>query len=88
MRTLLDFRAPQSDPAAAVRHAFERPVQTLIANTPDQVRPLLDQVDALARQGHWCIGYVRYEAAPAFDAAFTTHPADGPLAYFAVGRRR
>jgi para-aminobenzoate synthetase/4-amino-4-deoxychorismate lyase len=67
-----------------VRHAFERPVQTLIANTPDQVRPLLDQVDALARQGHWCIGYVRYEAAPAFDAAFTTHPADGPLAYFAV----
>lgn len=84
MRTLLDFRAPQSDPAAAVRHAFERPVQTLIANTPDQVRPLLDQVDALARQGHWCIGYVRYEAAPAFDAAFTTHPADGPLAYFAV----
>lgn len=84
MRTLLDFRASQSDPAAAVRHAFSHPVQNLTANTYAEVRPLLDQVDALARQGHWCIGYVRYEAAPAFDAAFTTHPADGPLAHFAV----
>ena len=84
MRTLLDFRASQSDATAAVRHAFEHPVQILIAHKHQEVRPLLNQVDALARQGHWCIGYVRFEAAPAFDTAFTTHPADGPLAYFAV----
>lgn len=84
MRTLLDFRASQADPTAAVRHAFDHPVQTLNARTHDEVRLLLNQVDTLARQGHWCIGYVRYEAAPAFDTAFTTHAADGPLAYFAV----
>jgi para-aminobenzoate synthetase/4-amino-4-deoxychorismate lyase len=84
MRTLIDFRAPQSDPTAAVRQAFDHPVQTLIAKTPAEVRPLLDQIDTLARQGHWCIGYLRFEAAQAFDAAFTTHPADGPLACFAV----
>ncbi len=84
MPTLLDFRAPQSDATAAVRQAFDHPVQTLTAKTHEEVRPLLDHIDALARQGHWCIGYVRYEAAPAFDTAFTTHPADGPLACFAV----
>ena len=89
MPTLLDFRAPQSVATTttintATRHAFTHPTQSLTAHTTNQVRPLLDQVDALARQGHWCIGYVRYEAAPAFDKAFTTHPADGPLAYFAI----
>ncbi len=36
------------------------------------------------QRGHWCVGYVRYEAAPAFDAALQTHAADGPLAWFAV----
>ncbi|MEY3445265.1 MAG: hypothetical protein RIR45_20, partial [Pseudomonadota bacterium] len=40
--------------------------------------------DALARAGHWCVGYLRYEAASAFDAAFEVHEADGPLAWFGV----
>jgi para-aminobenzoate synthetase/4-amino-4-deoxychorismate lyase len=30
------------------------------------------------------VGYVRYEAAPAFDAALKVHAADGPLAWFGV----
>jgi len=30
------------------------------------------------------VGYLRYEAASAFDAALQTHPADGPLAWFGV----
>ena len=68
----------------ALRAAFEASLHTLIAHTPEQVKPVLDQVDTFARQGLWCVGYLRYEAASAFDAALQTHPADGPLAWFGV----
>ena len=37
-----------------------------------------------AKAGQWCVGYVRYEAASAFDKALLTHAAQGPLAWFAV----
>ena len=87
MRTLIDFCAPLADPAAALRCAFDAPVHTLVAHTAEQVRPLLDAVQALAKQGRWCVGYLRYEAAPAFDAALAVHAADGPLAWFGVYER-
>ena len=56
----------------------------LVAHSLAEVRPLLDAVQTAAAQGSWCVGYVRYEAAPAFDAALAVHSADGPLAWFAV----
>jgi para-aminobenzoate synthetase/4-amino-4-deoxychorismate lyase len=83
MQVLLDFCDPHGQ-QAALRCAFEQPEQTLVAHTPEQVKPLLEAVDALAKQGFWCAGYVRYEAAPAFDAALKVHAADGPLAWFGV----
>ena len=67
-----------------MRCAFDKPAQTLVAHSPEQLKPLLDAVDALAKQGFWCVGYVRYEAAPAFDAALKVRAADGPLAWFGV----
>lgn len=67
-----------------LRCAFDVPRQTLVAHTPDQVKPVLDAVAACARQGLWCVGYLRYEAASAFDKAFVTHKSDGPLAWFGV----
>ena len=83
MQVLLDFCDPHGR-QAALRCAFDQPQQTLVAHTPDQVKPLLDAVEALSQQGCWCVGYVRYEAAPAFDAALKVHAADGPLAWFGV----
>ena len=83
MQVLLDFSDPQGQ-QAALRCAFEQPAQTLVAHTPEQVKPLLAAVDALSRQGFWCVGYVRYEAAPAFDRALAVHDSDGPLAWFGV----
>ncbi len=56
----------------------------LVAHRPEDVRAVLRAVQAAAQQGAWCVGYLRYEAAAAFDAAFTVHPAEGPLAWFAV----
>jgi para-aminobenzoate synthetase/4-amino-4-deoxychorismate lyase len=84
MPALIDFCAVQPGQPGALRCAFDAPLQTLVAHTPDEVRPLLAQVDRLARDGRWCVGYVRYEAAPAFDAALAVHAADGPLAWFGI----
>ena len=84
---LIDFAHPhQGTPAssARLRHAFGTPRQVLQALTLAEVRPLLDTVEALARQGAWCVGTVRYEAAPAFDPAFAVHASNQPLAWFAV----
>ncbi|MGH6638588.1 MAG: aminodeoxychorismate synthase component I [Polaromonas sp.] len=67
-----------------LRAAFGAPSQVLVAHAAAQVRPLLEAVDAMARQGRWCVGYLRYEAAPAFDSAFAVHEGDGPLAWFGV----
>lgn len=82
--SLIDFSDPQDRAAPRLRHAFGAPRQVLVANHLDEVRPLLDAVQAAAQQGRWCVGYVRYEAAPAFDSALAAQAADGPLAWFAV----
>ncbi|MDD2879070.1 MAG: aminodeoxychorismate synthase component I [Rhodoferax sp.] len=83
MQVLIDFCNPHATDAA-LRCAFDAPLQVLVAHTHAQVKPVLDAVDALSQQGLWCVGYVRYEAAPAFDAAFAVHDTDGPLVWFGV----
>ena len=80
----IDFSDPRSRTAPRLRHAFGAPRRTLVARAFDEVRPVLDAAEAAARGGAWCLGYLRYEAAGAFDAALVTHPADGPLAWFGV----
>jgi para-aminobenzoate synthetase/4-amino-4-deoxychorismate lyase len=83
MQALIDFCDPHGQ-QPALRCAFQAPEQTLVAHTLDQVKPLLDEVEKLSQQGRWCVGYVRFEAAPAFDAALAVHAADGPLAWFGI----
>jgi para-aminobenzoate synthetase/4-amino-4-deoxychorismate lyase len=83
---LIDFRSPD-DGVAPLRLAFGVPRERLRALSPDRVAPLLARVDALARAGAWCVGYLCYEAAGAFDEAFETHPPSDPtrpLASFAI----
>lgn len=81
---LIDFADPLDSAAPRLRHAFGQPCAVLVAHTLAEVRPLLDAVQAAVQQGQWCVGHVAYEAAPAFDAALAVHPAEGPLAWFAV----
>jgi len=81
---LIDFADPQNADGPRLRHAFGQPLQTLLAHTPAQLRPLLDAVQQAAQRGLWCVGSMRYEAAAAFDAALSVHAPDGPLACFAV----
>ncbi|WP_226447853.1 chorismate-binding protein [Acidovorax radicis] len=80
----IDFTQPLDASAPRLRHAFGAPHEVLVAHALADVRGVLDAVHVAAQRGHWCVGYVRYEAAPAFDAALQTQAADGPLAWFAV----
>ena len=82
--SLLDFTHPHDSTAPRLRHAFGAPRQVLQAHRLCDVRAVLDAVQAATEQGAWCVGVLSYEAASAFDPALRTHPADGPLAWFAV----
>jgi para-aminobenzoate synthetase/4-amino-4-deoxychorismate lyase len=85
MQTLIDFPPTGSKHTGmALRCAFGVPRQTLIAHSLAQVRPILEAVDALSKQGYWCVGYVTYEAGAAFDPAFEVHEAEGPLVWFGI----
>jgi para-aminobenzoate synthetase/4-amino-4-deoxychorismate lyase len=67
-----------------VRYRFAEPVMVHVANTPRDVRGVLDAVSRASQRGHWCVGFVAHEAAPAFDVALVTKQGDGaPLAWFA-----
>ncbi|OUM01323.1 chorismate-binding protein [Variovorax sp. JS1663] len=81
---LIDFSFPADAGRPRLRHAFGAPREILAAHTPAQVWPLLEAVQVRALQGLWCVGYLRYEAALAFNPALALHEADGPLAWFGV----
>lgn len=81
---LVDFSNPLDPAAPRLRHAFGAPLLHLQADTLDAVRGVLEAVQAQADAGRWCVGYLAYEAAPAFDPALVVHAARGPLVWFAV----
>jgi para-aminobenzoate synthetase/4-amino-4-deoxychorismate lyase len=89
---LLDFPAPSTrtglprPDASRQRWRFERPRQWLLAHDPRQVPALLDAAHALSRQGHWCIGWVAYEAAPGLNDHLPVKalPPGQPYAVWAV----
>ncbi|PIF39395.1 para-aminobenzoate synthetase component 1/para-aminobenzoate synthetase/4-amino-4-deoxychorismate lyase [Delftia sp. 60] len=88
MKFLIDFPNPHDGSAARLRHGFGPPLRSLAAHAPEQVRGVLDAVQQAAQAGLWCLGWVRYEAAAAFDAAYAgalhATPQGEPLAWFAV----
>ncbi|MBA4109453.1 MAG: bifunctional aminodeoxychorismate synthase component I/aminotransferase [Leptothrix sp. (in: Bacteria)] len=61
---LLDFPAAQG---GRQRHAFGPALTWLVATELAEVRNIIDAAHEQARQGRWCLGWVAYEAAPAFD---------------------
>ena len=63
---------------------FEPPARWLRAFRADELPALIDAAHACARAGAWVLGGLRYEAAPALDAALTSHSTDKPLVEFAV----
>ena len=80
----VDFGGGAEGGPARLRCCFGAPRETWQALRPEDVRRVLDAAHAAAEAGAWCLGYVRYEAAAAFDKALVSHAADGPLAWFAA----
>lgn len=84
------FRARLDFPSLGTL-AFDGPVRVLAAAAHRDVVPVLDEVDRAARDGRWAVGWLSYEAAPAFDRALVARaPGPGPLACFGIfeGPRR
>ena len=80
----IDFQQPLHGDSSRLRHVFGAPRQVLVARELGEVRGVLDAVHAAAQQGAWCVGYVAYEAASAFDAALRTYEGRDVLVWFAV----
>ena len=65
--------------------SFQTPRCVVTATQVDQVRAALDEVERLARSGLHAVGYIAYEAGPAFDAAIIARPpGPPPLLHFAL----
>ncbi|MGH1502245.1 MAG: chorismate-binding protein [Acidimicrobiales bacterium] len=67
--------------------SFTDPETTLVARTLDEVRPVLAAAERAANEGRWAVGYVAYDAGPAFDPAIAVRPplaGQAPLAVFGV----
>lgn len=81
---VLDFGQPLYPSSARLQHAWAKPVHVLQALHADAVPALLQRVEHAAREGYWCVGGMRYEAASALNPALQTQPTAMPLAWFAV----
>lgn len=66
---------------------FADPLAVLVAEEAGEVRGVLREVERAAERGHYVVGYLSYEAAPAFDPAYAVRPGGRlPLAWFGVFR--
>jgi para-aminobenzoate synthetase/4-amino-4-deoxychorismate lyase len=64
---------------------FAGPVRELVARTPEEVRPVLEEVRAATARGLHAAGYLTYEAAAAFDRACAVRPPrELPPAWFGL----
>jgi para-aminobenzoate synthetase/4-amino-4-deoxychorismate lyase len=67
---------------------FADPEQVLSAESFDEVLSVMAQAEAAAQSGSWVVGYVSYQAAPAFDSPLRVtprrHGPELPLAWFGV----
>ena len=83
-KTVIDFRA------LGERYTFIQPIRELKTRDLAEVADLLAQVESYQEQGYYVVGYVSYEAAPAFEEKLAVHklPLLGEyLLYFTVHDR-
>jgi para-aminobenzoate synthetase/4-amino-4-deoxychorismate lyase len=74
---------------------FSNPEREVAAYSLDEVVAVLEQAESAAREGYWSVGFVTYDAAPAFNRAFAIRTrdqhdplADLPLVWFGLFRER
>ena len=80
-KTVIDFRA------LGERYTFTQPIKELKTRDLSEVADLLAQVERYQEQGYYVVGYISYEAAPAFEeklAVYTAPLLGEYLLYFTV----
>lgn len=72
------------DAVAGTITQFASPTASHVARSVAEVRGVIDAAHTAARRGRYAVGFVAYEAAPAFDPAMAVRdvPAGTPLAWF------
>lgn len=68
-KTIIDFKQ------LGQRLIFTDPIKELKTRHLDQVEELLTEIEGWQEKGYYAVGYVSYEAAPAFEEKFQVHPA-------------
>ena len=68
-KTVIDFRD------LGERYIFTQPIKELKTRDLAEVVDLLAQVESYQEQGYYVVGYVSYEAAPAFEEKLAVHKA-------------
>ena len=68
-KTVIDFRD------LGERYTFTQPIKELKTRDLSEVADLLAQVESYQEQGYYVVGYVSYEAAPAFEEKLAVHKA-------------
>ena len=68
-QTIIDFKE------LGLRQLFTKPIKELKTRDIDQVEALLKEVETYQEAGFYAVGYVSYEAAPAFEKKLAVHPA-------------
>jgi para-aminobenzoate synthetase/4-amino-4-deoxychorismate lyase len=76
---VLDFHGRRG-----ARAYFTNPLEVITTSSLSEVRPALREVERAARAGAYAVGYVAYEAAPAFDRALSVRNAATPLLWFGI----
>ena len=66
-KTVIDFKA------LGERYIFTQPIKELKTRDLAEVTDLLAQVESYQEQGYYVVGYVSYEAAPAFEEKLAVH---------------
>ena len=68
-KTIIDFKQ------LGQRLIFTNPIKELKTRRLDQVEELLTEIEIWQEKGYYAVGYVSYEAAPAFEEKFQVHSA-------------
>ena len=79
----IDFKSELLPAGGLHFDSFEKLVYAM---RPQDVISCLDQIEQAAAEGYYAVGYVSYEAAPAFDPALKVQPSEQPLLLFGLSR--
>lgn len=88
-------RLDQFTDAGGLSLEFRDPEREVAAYRIDEVVGVLEEAERAAKDGFWAVGFVAYDAAPAFNSGLTVRTrdehdplADLPLAWFGLFRER